>query len=78
ENTEEGRQPRARNDEEKPVGESPHAIYLENIYGESIQNSASTFTPCVDYDVSAPNTDKGSVETLPAVSTDDPNCEVKV
>ncbi|AJV96530.1 Gip3p [Saccharomyces cerevisiae YJM1248] len=53
-------------------------IELENIYGESIQNSASTFTPGVDSDVSAPNTDKGSVETLPAVSTDDPNCEVKV
>lgn len=53
-------------------------VELENIYGESIQNSASTLTSGVDSDVSAPNPDKESVETLPADSSDDPNCEVKV
>ncbi|CAI4038898.1 hypothetical protein SMKI_06G2500 [Saccharomyces mikatae IFO 1815] len=53
-------------------------IELENIYGKSIQNSASTLTPGVDSDNSVSSPGKEVVEAFPANSNEDSNCEVKV
>ncbi|CAI4053125.1 hypothetical protein SKDZ_16G1370 [Saccharomyces kudriavzevii ZP591] len=53
-------------------------IELENIYGESIQSSASTPTSDVGPDIATPVPGTKSSEILPVDSNSDNNCEGKV